>query len=113
MLPAQTLNLGPLVLSWTVLLAGAAWLAASTLHDRSARRTGLPPGPHAWALALVALAGSRLAFLASYWREYASAPWAANMPARLSPSDNASRGGGPPGNPFMWRSPLAASATDA
>lgn len=77
MLPAQTLNLGPLVLSWTVLLAGAAWLAASTLHDRSARRTGLPPGPHAWALALVALAGSRLAFVASYWREYASAPWAA------------------------------------
>jgi hypothetical protein len=43
----------------------------------------------------------------------ASAPCAANMPARLSPSDNASRGGGPPGKPFMCRSPLAASATDA
>ena len=38
---------------------------------------------------------------------------AANIPARLSPGDNANRGGGPPGKPLRWRSPLAASATEA
>ena len=43
----------------------------------------------------------------------ASAPCVANMPARLSPGESASRGGGPPGKPFMCRSPLAASATEA
>ena len=43
----------------------------------------------------------------------ASAPCAANIPARVSPRDSASRGGGPPGKPFMCRSPDTASATEA
>ena len=34
-------------------------------------------------------------------------------PGQTVTGDSASRGGGPPGKPFMCRSPLAASATDA
>ncbi|AVP58160.1 redoxin [Pulveribacter suum] len=71
------LVLGPLVLPWAGVIVLAAWLAASTVHDRAGRRAGLPPGPHAWALALLALAAARLGFVLQYGREYASAPWAA------------------------------------
>ena len=75
MLPAQTLNLGPLVLPWAMVFAAAAWLASTTVHERAARRVGLPAGPHGWALALATLLAARLAFVLQYWREYADAPW--------------------------------------
>ncbi len=74
---AQMLTLGPLVLPWSVLLALLAWLGGSTLHDRLGRRAGLPPGPHAWALALAVLAAARLAFVLRYAGDYATAPWTA------------------------------------
>ncbi|SDM56131.1 Thiol-disulfide isomerase or thioredoxin [Oryzisolibacter propanilivorax] len=74
---AQMLTLGPLVLPWAGLLALLAWLSGSTLHDRLLRRAGLPPGPHAWALALAVLAAARLAFVLRYAGDYAAAPWTA------------------------------------
>ncbi|WP_313312763.1 TlpA disulfide reductase family protein [Pulveribacter sp.] len=77
MLSSPMLVLGPLVLPWAGVIVLAAWLIASTLHDRSARRAGLPPGPHAWVLALLALAAARLGFVLQYGREYAGAPWTA------------------------------------
>lgn len=74
---AQVLTLGPLVLPWAGVVLLLAWLAGSTVHDRSAARAGLPPGPHAWGVALAALAAARLAFVLRYAGAYAAEPWAA------------------------------------
>ena len=71
----DTLRLGPLALSWGVLFLFAGWWLGTWVHERSARRQGLVPGPHAWRLGLVALLVARLGFVLQYPAEYAAAPW--------------------------------------
>ena len=72
---SATLTLGPLALPWSLVLLLLAWLAGNYLHDKTAARAGLPPGPHAWALLLTLLGAARLGFVLQFWTEYATAPW--------------------------------------
>ncbi len=71
----RVLQLGPLVLPWALLILLAGWQLGHWVHERLARRQGLPPGPHAWRITLAALLAARLGFVLQYGAEYGTAPW--------------------------------------
>lgn len=71
---ATTLQLGPLTLPWSVLaLLLGVWLG-TWWHERWALRRQLAPGPHGWALPLLALLAARAGFVLAWWPQYAQAP---------------------------------------
>jgi len=71
---ATTLQLGPLTLPWSLLaLLLGVWLG-TWWHERWALRRQLAPGPHGWALPLLALLAARAGFVLAWWPQYAQAP---------------------------------------
>ncbi|MBS0507645.1 MAG: TlpA family protein disulfide reductase [Proteobacteria bacterium] len=73
----SVLQIGPLVLPWTLLIFVVGWQLGHWVHERLARRQGLASGPHAWRLTLAALLAARLGFVLQYPAEYGAAPWSA------------------------------------
>lgn len=73
----RVLQLGPLVLPWTLLVFVGAWQLGTLVHERLAVRRGLTAGPHGWRLVLVALVAARLGFVLQYGDLYADTPTAA------------------------------------
>lgn len=71
----RMLQLGPLVLPWSLLIMLAGWQLGHWVHERLAKRQGLAPGPHAWRLTLAAVLAARLGFVLQYPAEYGAAPW--------------------------------------
>jgi len=71
----RVLQLGPLVLPWSLLIVLAGWQLGNWVHERLAARRGLAPGPHAWRLTLAAVLAARLGFGLQYAAEYGAAPW--------------------------------------
>ena len=73
----RTLQLGPMALPWALLILLIGWQLGHWVHERTARRQGLAPGPHAWRLTLAAVLAARLSFVLQYLSEYGTAPWSA------------------------------------
>lgn len=71
----QTLQLGPLTLSWTLIILLIGWFAATHLAERLARKHGLRIERHIWLIAVAGLVAARLAFVAQYASAYSSSPW--------------------------------------
>jgi thiol-disulfide isomerase/thioredoxin len=72
---ADALRIGPLVFSWTVLLALAATWAGIALAGRLARRAGLDLGRMPETAALVGFVAARLAFVWQFAGAYLAQPW--------------------------------------
>lgn len=71
----RMLQLGPLVLPWTLIILLAGWQLGNLVHERLSARRALAPGAHAWRLTLIALLAARLGFVLRYPAEYGAAPW--------------------------------------
>jgi YD repeat-containing protein len=72
---ADALRLGPLVFSWSVLLALAATLVGVVLAGRLARRAGLDLGRTPETAALVGFIAARLGFVWQFAGAYLAQPW--------------------------------------
>lgn len=75
MLTAEALRIGPLVLSWSVLLALAAAWAGTALAHRLGRRAGLALGHQPEIAVLVGFAAARLGFVWQFAGAYLAQPW--------------------------------------
>lgn len=72
---ADALKLGPLVFSWSVLLALATTWAGLAVAGRLARRAGLDLGRTPETAALVGFVAARLAFVWQFAGAYLAQPW--------------------------------------
>lgn len=71
----QTLQLGPLSLPYTLLLALAAVVLANVLGTRLGRRLGVDLEPALFRVFLATVVGARLAFVWQYRSAYFAEPW--------------------------------------
>lgn len=68
------IQLGPLVLPWTVLLVFLASAVGYAYASYASKRTGVDLRNHAWRILLVALLAARISFLWNYRYAYADTP---------------------------------------
>lgn len=72
---ADVLRIGPLVMSWSVLLALACTMAGITLATRLARRAGLDLGRLPETAAVIGFVAARLGFVWQFAAAYLAQPW--------------------------------------